>query len=274
MQVQVATFLAKEELSWSIAGNSQGTNPNIYSELIWQDNYTCGLQAQALLKIQKYWMFRVSGTQGVVISGKVTDTDYAQDDRKDPVFYTQESASEGKMQSFSAHFGRQLKFNKYWFTSGCFGYGFSKRAWYLLNPAQGLKSNYQNSWTGFSAELQLGFRPDPKWEIQVNWSYQQLAYQATADWNLIEDFQHPVSFRHRAKGYGITTRLQYNYQLNTRFSLFGSGLWEKKQTGYGTDQLYKADGSTLYTRLNGANQQAIRVVFGIQYLISKTSLND
>src|SRR5258707_12639493 len=36
LQVQVSTGYQREGLNWSIAGNSAGQNPNVYSELKWQ----------------------------------------------------------------------------------------------------------------------------------------------------------------------------------------------------------------------------------------------
>jgi hypothetical protein len=77
-----------------------------------------------------------------------------------------------------------------------------------------------------------------------------VSYRATADWNLIADFDHPVSFRHRADGFGVEGELGVGYRIGRRMEILavlnGFG-WE---TGTGIDELYHSSSPSQQTQLN------------------------
>ena len=103
-----------------------------------------------------------------------------------------------------------------------------------------------------------------KLELETQLSYYQLNYHAKANWNLIAEFQHPVSFTHSAKGYALTSKLNLSYTVTARTSLLLGGTYSYWTTGKGTDTLYLANGNINTTILNGVNRNGYGVTFGIQ----------
>ncbi len=54
--------------------------------------------------------------------------------------------------------------------------------------------------------------------------YDQAVYRATADWNLIQNFSHPVSFTHHADGFGVEG------QMGVEYAIGGIGLFLSMRT--------------------------------------------
>jgi hypothetical protein len=87
-------------------------------------------------------------------------------------------------------------------------------------------------------------------------------YSATADWNLRDDFRHPVSFEHKAIGLGGVLELGWQELPSQRDWQWGVDLMiQRWHTGAGTDTTYlntNYDPScdpycTATTRLNEVN---------------------
>ena len=70
-----------DDLDWSIAGNLNGTNPNIVSELTWSDLESYQLKLGGKGTIDRVFYLRGSAAFGWVLSGDVQDSDYNGDDR-------------------------------------------------------------------------------------------------------------------------------------------------------------------------------------------------
>src|SRR5512140_2820776 len=81
VQVQVMGGYQQEDLRWSIAGNSSGRNPDIYSELKW--HAVGGLSTGAVLSwvVWRRLVVLAEGSRMFTSSGRVSDTDYGGDDR-------------------------------------------------------------------------------------------------------------------------------------------------------------------------------------------------
>ncbi|MNT76170.1 hypothetical protein D3C72_2151420 [compost metagenome] len=88
---------------------------------------------------------------------------------------------------------------------------------------------------------------------------------ATADWNLIEQFNRPVSFRHIAKGYRFDQGLELFFSLNAYMSFGLSAMIFQSSTGTGIDELYLKDGTVLKTRFNGANRRGEHI--GLKFVL-------
>jgi hypothetical protein len=97
--------------------------------------------------------------------------------------------------------------------------------------------------------------------------YSQLDYRAKADWNLIQSFIHPVSFRHTGEGYGIDMGAGFNYMLCRYISLQVRAGYFNRQTGRGIDQLYLVSGQGQQTQLNGVGTDGVYVVGGLSIVL-------
>jgi hypothetical protein len=144
------------------------------------------------------------------------------------------------------------------------GYGFSTQKLYLLDNGD-LNSTYVARWSGSFGGINFRAKIASQLFVLSDISYHQINYHAEANWNLIQSFQHPKSFEHTAKGFGVEANAAFGFRLSSVLALkFGAG-FSKWTTGAGVDQLYLADGSTLKTRLNDVSASGYSINIGAIY---------
>lgn len=113
-----------------------------------------------------------------------------------------------------------------------------------LGAFDGLHSRYRpiwsSVWLGLDGELKAGDRFTLQGGIKHHW----FKYRADADWNLRDDFAHPVSFRHEDNGtgweaeIGTTVRLAGEHRLTVDLSK------REMKTRQGEDTTFFYDGAT------------------------------
>lgn len=255
----------QEDLRWSIAGNLQGRNPNILSELVWED--LRGPQIHASLRWNAWKRFYLQGSfsRSFIVAGQATDTDYEGDNRTDPSFHASLDSDQGGSTFASAGIAYDL-----WRNGRCYfipqvGNRMSWQAVYLLDREQSgreeeLQGTYKTRWNGPYISLEPGVFLTERLTANAVLTYYLIRYQARASWHLIEDFQQPVSFRQWANGQGLDARAGLSLQLRPSFlSVYVSGNYFYWKTDSGTDELYLTSGETPRTRLN----EVIRKGFGV-----------
>jgi len=256
----------QEDFRWSIAGTSQGTDPNIYSELRWQK--LSGPQAKVNFQYNfwKDFLFKIDFSRSFITSGTVTDTDFGDDNRKDTLYHDSFKSNEGYINSLSFALGYKIKLLKICTASIYAGYSDDRQSLYILGDpglfTSDLRSTYATKWNGFVIGSDLKIPIQKKIIIEPQIVYHQVNYSANADWNLIAQFKHPVSFAHLAKGFGIEPALNFHYTLTKIISLTASGKYSYWSTGKGIDTLYLADDSISTTQLNGAIRNNWSIVLG------------
>jgi hypothetical protein len=133
------------------------------------------------------------------------------------------------------------------------GYGVSKQHFPVTDVSgafAGLNSSYDGKWFGPFVRVDGGWRLGSGWQLDFVVQYDQVMYRGVADWNLIAEFAHPVSFRHRADGYGLTGAAGVSYAMGRHLMFSLKGGYFNWETGTGIDELYLASGSVSRTRLN------------------------
>ena len=91
-------------------------------------------------------------------------------------------------------------------------------------------------------------------------------YEATADWNLRDDFEHPKSFEHEAEGTGYIASIGSQYKLTQDLSLNLSVDYQKWQADKkGIDTTFFSDGTTSETKFNEVNWESMGANIGIKY---------
>lgn len=251
VEVAVSSGYERENFHWSIAGNSAGQDPNIYSELKWQ--HAGGVFAGVAMqwKFWKRWRVIGSGSKTFLSSGSMTDTDYGLDNRHDVLYHADFPVKGGYSESGSVGVGYVL------IDRGCFevtpflGYGINKQSFPVKDGSVGLNSSYDAKWLGPFARVEGVWKLGTGWRVEAAMRYDQVVYRGVADWNLIAQFAHPVSFRHRADGYGISGESGVSYMLGRHLALSLKGQYFNWETGTGIDELYLASGSKSKTQLNG-----------------------
>ncbi|GAB2699245.1 hypothetical protein GCM10027037_24730 [Mucilaginibacter koreensis] len=258
----------QESLHWSIAGNSNGTSPNIYSELKWKHYNGFASGASLQWQVWKNWIIAGGFNRLQISSGKVDDTDYAQDNRTGATYAGHFDADKGYSSLYQASAGYvftlvpSLKITPY------LGYITSRQSLYILdNSGQltNLNSTYHTDWKGPFIKADINYNLTTRIALNANINYSQVNYHAHADWNLIQTFQHPVSYRHYAKGYGLDAGLKLQYRIAPNLSVFAGGTCFNWQTGTGTDDLFLNNGNVDHTQLNGVFRNGFQVNSGTTF---------
>jgi hypothetical protein len=259
-----------EDFRWSIAGNIEGNSPNIYSELIWKDLKGTPFKLDAQWNFWKSFMLRTRVSRLNITSGKVTDSDYEGDNRTQPVFDVTVESNVGSITSFTAEAGYRILKGEKFQLDGYAGYSATQQHLFLLDPKglfdNRLRSTYEPSWKGVLVSVDANLFLSKVISISPHATYHQVNYESTANWNLIDNFQHPESFKHTAKGYGIEGTIQVQIHLNDDFGFFLASTYSEWKTGKGTDILYLADGQVQHTQLNEVIRESLS--FGIGMMVS------
>jgi len=264
----------RRNLYWSIAGNGAGTSPNVYSELKWKGVGSISTGLDISWKAWKDWVVVGAGSRSFTVSGRVSDKDYGADDRRDVIYDQSFAANKGYAYTLFFGLGYQWRVGSGLRLVPVAGYGLSGQRLSITDGGL-LDSYYKTRWEGFAARLsgdwQLSGRPLPfgggqphgGWALLFRAAYHQVNYRAEGDWNLIQNFSHPVSFRHRGDGYGLEGQLGIKYTLG-RVALLLMGDYAGWSTGKGVDELYLASGQTSQTQLNEVVLSELGVSTGVR----------
>lgn len=266
LEVKVLAGYERQDFRWSIAGNSAGQDPNVYSELKWRAVSGPSGTVDLLWKVNRRWRVCASGSRVFTSSGTMTDTDYGLDNRYDPIYHQQFEAGTGHSEAASLGVGYSLLNSGRFRLTPYIGYGIESQYFPIVDPggpfAQ-LNSSYSAKWLGPLAKADVSWRLSARLEVVAEAAYHQIDYRARADWNLIPSFAQPVSFRHTADGYGIELSAGLRYTLARRVALEIGGGYLDWQTGTGVDQLYLSTGGSDQTQLNGVVREGWRGKLGI-----------
>ncbi|ATL47772.1 hypothetical protein COR50_11685 [Chitinophaga caeni] len=265
-QVSVAPYYSIKQMHWSVAGNTSGMNPNILSELKWKSVQSIGGGIEIKKRIYNNLWGQVAFYKAGTVAGNATDADYRSDYRQDRTYFDRFDASRGFEWLFTPGVAYLLKINRYNSLNIYAGYYLNKEKYYLLpqggNTRSDLKTTYQPTWKAWSVGFTYQLNINPNWNISPSFTYRQLDYDAAANWNLIEDFQHPVSFEHYAKGFEIQPQLDLSYFIKNGTALTFRVQYAHAATGHGSEALYLVNGETRATRLNGVTRDR----FGLSLL--------
>ena len=89
--VSLSTGYRVDDLSWSIAGNPSGSNPNVLSEVIWSDLETFQAAVSGRALVNEWFYVRGAFGYGWTLSGGYRDSDFSGNDRTRE--YSQSSGS-------------------------------------------------------------------------------------------------------------------------------------------------------------------------------------
>jgi len=268
-----------DKLDWSIAGDSNGENPNILSELIWKNLQIYQIKANGNLIIDK--RFRVEGYYGYgwINDGDNQDSDYLGNNRTFEFSRSNNTSDGDNVSDWSLGLGYQFNMGRVEYLA-CDelaftvlgGYSHHEQNLKMTNGFQtipatgafdGLNSTYQAEWKGpwMGAELES---PTGKLTTILRIEYHWADYLANADWNLRSDFAHPVSYTHMADGKGIIASFSVGYNINPNWLVFLKGDIQDWDTTDGIDRTFFSDGDVSDTRLNRVHWQSHAVMLGLK----------
>jgi hypothetical protein len=119
----------------------------------------------------------------------------------------------------------------------------------------GLNSSYEATWAGPWLGADIQFSLPGGAQLQANMEVHWPQYDAQANWNLRDDFEHPVSFEHEADGNGYVVGLDWRQPLGDARWVMGLGMdYQVWKTDAGKDYTYGANCNCYgLTQLNEVN---------------------
>ncbi|WP_419661949.1 uncharacterized protein Dvar_23880 [Desulfosarcina variabilis str. Montpellier] len=277
-----------DNLSWNIAGNTEGANPNVLSELSWSGVTIYQLKLDNRTTIKNWIYLKGQLDYGVVASGDNQDSDYSGDNRTQEFSRSINSVDGKDVWDGSLGIGPRFSFLESTVVlCPMLGYAMAEQDFNIVDgyqviattpladistgPIEGLDSHYQTRWKGpwvgveleFSTPFQKG--PFRCLKVLFTGEYHWVDYSAEADWNLRSDLQHPVSFSHDADGKGVMLGTMLQFHTHRHWGIrFGMHMVDMT-TDAGLDRVFHADGSVSETRLNEVNWQSFTFDVGLSY---------
>ncbi len=278
----------RDKLAWHIAGNLQGTNPNVRSELTWSDLDIYQLKLANRTVIKERVIVRGHFDYGAVTSGSNRDSDYNGDNRTQEFSRSLNGVDGNNVWDASVGIGPRFYFDSTGIEiNPLIGYAVSEQDLNIVDgyqaisalppltppvgPIAGLDSRYQTRWRGpwIGADLSLSMPctegPFNRITLKLTYEYHWMDFDADADWNLRADYQHPVSFTHDADGTGYVIGMNILLAAANRWGLKLGVNMQKMTTDPGLDRIYYANGSTADTRLNEVEWRSFTVEAGLSY---------
>jgi hypothetical protein len=272
-----------DTLDWNIAGTSEGTDPNVLSELTWEDLVIHQFSLGVRILKEKSLYLKGAFDYGWIVDGDNQDSDYEADDRQEEFSRSNNQSDEGNTLDFSIGMGYPIIFSADFLSlTPVIGYSYHQQELHMTDGYQtipdlgafpGLDSSYDATWKGpwVGFDLNIGLKKISRFfrysEFFIGYEHHWATYYATADWNLRTDFMHPKSFEHEADGQGDKVSLGLKSRLGNLTTL---GIFYEQQrwsTQKGVDSVFLINGQVIETRLNGVNwySNAVRIEISIRY---------
>lgn len=270
--------VSNASLDWNIGG---GNYPNVLSELQWKKLRIYTTQISSEIWFENKWVINASLSRGKVVRGEVQDSDYALDNRR-AEFSRSLSDTGGSTKNSSVSLGlRQLFIQP---SSGRvvsitpkLGYQFDQQHLSMVNGRQvidgignyldpqpaiaGLDSRYKSQWRGPWLGMEYRIHGESQQLIALV-RYHKMRYTGRGNWNLRSDFQHPVSFKHKADAQGVSLDIDYERR-------FTKNIWGRVKVSYqafktqkGADTTYFSNGTIGTIDLQEARFEQLGVQLG------------
>ena len=236
-----------DELDWNIAGDTEGRNPNVLSELTWEDLKIYQVKTEGDILLNWFFM-RASFGYGWILSGKNQDSDFSGDNRTEEFSRSNNNSSNGNVFDGSIGAGYQFKpGTKRFRITPLVGYSVNEQNLSLTDgfqtiPSTGafenLDSTYDTKWKGPWVGVDLSVEATAAITLFGSVEYHWADYEAEANWNLRDDLAHPVSFKHSADGNGLVVSAGGTFALNKHWFVNANVNFIDWSTDPGTDQTF------------------------------------
>lgn len=270
------------EFDWNIAKDLSGSvTPNILSELVWEDLEIFLFGGASELRIANdrvpfLGLIAGSATYGDIFSGNNRDSDYDGDNRTMEFSRSVNDAGDGELWDLSIAAGPEFVFfrNKLGL-SPLLGYSYHEQNLTLSDGVQvipptgafaGLDSSYNAVWKGGWLGGNVRFVPFASFSVSARCEYHLLTdYEGVGNWNLRQDLQNPVSFRHDIDdAEGLVAQLGGELAVSDRVRFTMDLSYQKWWGEDGIDTIYSSSGSVGKTRLNEVNWESVGLMVGLK----------
>ncbi len=251
-------------LQWSIAGNSYGQGPNVLSELIFRNIVSLGSYANITYKplrsLELYSLYQKRS----VVSGRGSDVDYRDDNRKNPTYDESFLSNKGSIKTLNTGTNIYLINKKFFHLDGGVSYTCTNQNFYILSQdTDDLKSTYEAKWKGVSFSFGGTYSISGKISVDGKLYYCFLNYNTIGNWNLRDEFMHPISFKQYAKANRFGCFIEINYLINKALVLSINGTLGKAKAFKGIDTSFLKNSEEVLTQFNEANNTSHALKIGI-----------
>lgn len=213
-------------LDWNLAGDSSGGNPDVLSELEWEDLDIFQVKAAGKVLLGLDSMPRISlclkgsAAYGWITDGNNRDSDYAGGHRTLEYSRSENSGDDGDVLDLAIAFGPQFHFLRNRLAIALLaGWSYHEQNLKITDGEQtvsdpalagsldpdlplpqptgliyGLDSSYDARWWGPWLGAHLEYRITPRLSARGSFDYHFAPYEGEAAWNLRSDPAHPIKF--------------------------------------------------------------------------------
>lgn len=263
LQIKPKIGYSISKASFNIAGNEAGENPNVLSELIWDPTNAIEYGADMTFTYNR-WVLKANVLLNNTLFGDVSDIDYDGDNRTLPYSKLYLSNHKGSGYSIKIQPGYDVSRNENLSLVTYLSFDYSNKSLYLLNDEDwrsndrnyipGLNSYYKYKFPNYGLGIALDYKLSSRWSTQIAAEGYLSKYYAYGHWNLIEDFEKPISYEHKGNGKKISTSLGLSYAINSNVNVGISFDLNHFNISNGKDYLYTKSDGLVKSRLNDANE--------------------
>lgn len=273
---------AQSSLVWNIAaGPGTHYSPNILSELSFDDMKSrgLGLNLAYLNRLNDRLAFcaALDVLSTNIQSGSVQDSDYYENNRQNE-FSRSYSKAEGGQQHgrFDVGFKYRWFGNRGHYVSVLGGIqrfdqdiDISEGVQFIPQeqrgaPLSGLNSSYDSRFDSHFIAL-ISEHAFSWGTLGIRYEMHNVEFDASANWNLRENFAHPTSFAHTAEGTGTLLLMGYSYAIADHWDLYTYLSRRSFEVSDGYDHTFLNDGSAVVLRLNEVELDIETVNAGARY---------
>lgn len=264
MYLELGPLYNNSCFEWSIAGNLEGKSPNILSELKFNNITSLGTYIKGEYHLRKALVITADFNKSQTINGEGIDTDYEDDNRKNPTFEKKFISNKGNFTSLKAGFGFPIRLSTRIMMTPIIQYYLTNQYFYILNNEMpDLKSTYQTEMRGAEISIKTKVFLNKALYTTLTFSHHLVNYKAEADWNLIDSFKHPLSFSQTSNGSGYNIDFTFGVKLNKTFYATAAGDFNLTNISKGIDTSYLITEKEISTQFNGAKNKMYALKIGI-----------
>ncbi|VBB05140.1 outer membrane adhesin/peptidase omptin [Lucifera butyrica] len=259
----------KDDASWNFAGDTNGENPNIQSELKWTNLRIKEAKLKWRNDIDNNSFWEGSAGYGWIYSGQSEDSDYAGDNRTGMYSRSISNSGNGHVVDVTLGYGYYIDKQEKSKIALIAGYAVNKQYMVMtdgnqiysdgvyqtqpLGPFDGLNSTYNARWNGPYFGIDIEHQANKKLNWFTRLEYHFAEYHGECNWNLQPALAHPKSFEQIADGSGTVLTMGVKYKMDRDWTLQTKVSFSRFNTDTGIFRAYLADGTSAETQLNEAD---------------------
>lgn len=287
--LDVSGGLSRSDMNFTIAGDSQGANPNIAEDFKWKGVKT--IEAEARLRhyrpaskgpLRGDLQLEANLRGGLGLDGSVDGASYLGDNRTLQIGGITADADSGYTLGAQAALGYRFNIaqrirpttRSFLTLAPLIGYGWEKEQFKLegfqvfpvpVPPAPYYKSEYNAQWHGPFIGLEA------QWEhnrhmLTLRGEYHRLNYKGDAEWDLSPGLQQDPSFEHDSSdGSARKIMFEYGYAIDSRYEFVLNLSHIERESGSGSETVFPLNGAPIKRRLNEARHDTQSIRAGLKY---------